>query len=123
MAVSMIASGLMRISGPVSTFTAFPFSAMFTASVYQVHQLQLADGVSDFVLSLANLSKPGIVMAFADQIVRINYGGEAGVSGGSAGRHFKDLWAQAGSGMSGPLSLHFANSAGTAASIIVIHGM
>ena len=123
MAVSMIASGVMRISGPVSTFTTFPFSAMFTASVYQVHQFQIANGVSDFILSLANLSNPGLVIAFADQVVRLNYGGESSASGGSAGRNFKDLWAQVGSGISGPLSFHFANSSGNAASVTVIHGI
>ena len=121
---SVVASGMIRISGPVSTFTAIPFSGLFTASVYQIHTLQLTNGISDFILSLGTFSNPGAVIAIADQIVRINYGNEpSAVSHGSAGRQFKDLWAQMGSGISGPLALHFANSSGQTASIVVIQGM
>lgn len=116
-------SGTVRVSWGSSIVTTIPFSSLYTASVALVHSLQISNGVSDTVVSLANLSAPGFVLLTADQLARVNYASESALSAGSAGRQFHGLFAQVGSGMSGPLALHFANSSGNAASVTIIQGM
>ena len=122
---SITVSGIVRVSWGSSIYTQYPFSSLYTASVVVVHSLQLSTVESNTIVSLANVSNPGFVVLVSDGLVRVNYGNEpSAVSAGSAGRQFHGLFAQVGSGMSGPPALHFANSLTSAvASVAIIMGM
>lgn len=112
--------------GPVQNQAA---SVTITVSAYQVTRLTIANGVSDFVYSVAQLSSPSvIILASATSVCRVNWSnpsvsGACAFSAGSNGVPFKDLFVIAGSGAAMPSSLHFANSSGDSATFTLIVGM
>ena len=106
------------------------FAPTIAVSQYVTHKIILINGVSEFVVSLASISIPGVIYVTANSLIRINPGihiasvaGTCGVSTASTGMQFKDLFVWAGSGMSGGGSLHFANSSGDSAVVTLIMGM
>lgn len=113
-----------------TTIESRTFAPTVAVSQYVTHKIILANGVSEFVVSLASVSIPNIIYVTATSLVRINPGihiasaaGTCGVSTASAGMQFKDLFVWMGSGMSGGGSLHFANSSGDSSVITMIMGM
>lgn len=120
---SAILSGAFRISNSGNIFNK-AFDATVTVSTWHIQQLVLANGVSDTIVSLAYVSIPGVIFVTATSLCRINYSGHASnLSAASAGWQFKDMWANMGSGMSGPTGLHFANSSGDSATVTLAVGM
>ena len=120
---SALLSGAFRISNQGNIFNK-AFDITTTISTWHVQQVVLANGTSEFVLSFTHLSAPNTVFVTANSLCRINYAGHASyVSAASAGWQFKDLWAHVGSGMSGPIGIHLANSSGDSAIITVAVGM
>ncbi|HXH10781.1 MAG TPA: hypothetical protein VNP04_13595 [Alphaproteobacteria bacterium] len=113
-------------AGPVQTNAA---SASITVSAYQVTRLTIANGVSDFIYSVAQLSAPSvIILVSATSVCRVNWtnasvSAACAYSAGSAGVPFKDLFVIAGSGAAMPSALHFSNSSGDSATFTVIVGM
>ena len=105
------------------------FAPTTAVSTYITHKIILANGVSEFVFSVTNISIPNVIYVTANSLVRINPGltiasglTTSGVSLASVGMQFKDLFVWMGSGMSGGQALHFANSSGDSAAITVIMG-
>lgn len=131
----MEVSGSIRIvgSGLTSglTMSTRTFSAAFTASTFMVQDIVLVNGASDVVVSIATLSQGGFLYIMGGtSVVRINPGlhiasavTTSGYSVASVGITFNGIYAQIGSGGSGPLALHFANSSGDSATITVVYGM
>jgi hypothetical protein len=120
--LSLIARVSAGANGPVQSQTA---SSSITISNYQVNRVTLANGVSDFIVSVAHLSGLAVVIVTsATSICRINMAGlnASAFSAGSAGIRFKDLFVVAGSGTSMTEALHFANSSGDSATFTLIFG-
>lgn len=107
------------------------FSAAFVASTFIIQDIVLPNGTSDFVVSIATLSAGGFLYIIGGtSTVRINPGlhiasstTTSGVSTASVGITFNGIYGQIGSGASGPLALHFANSSGDSATVTVVMGM
>jgi len=120
---SALLSGAFRISNTGNVFNRV-VSTTTTVSTWFIQDIILANGVSDVVISIAQLSLANTIVVFGGaSICRINYSGHASyVSSGSAGWQFKDFWAHIGSGISGPTGIHMANSSGDSALITVIIG-
>lgn len=117
-----IVSGTVRITN-TSTVMTRTFSANVTVSNWHAQDYTLTNGLSDFIISIAHQSSPGFLMLMATSTVRVNFGNHASAdSAASLGFEFKDLFARVGSGISGDLNLHFANSSGDSAVITVIQG-
>lgn len=120
---SAVVSGTIRVSNNNNVFTN-AFSAIVTVSQWQTQQIILANGISDFIVSIATQSNPGFLMLMATSLVRVNFGEHASAdSAASLGYTFKDMFAQIGSGQSGPLNIHLANSSGDSATVTLITGM
>lgn len=119
-----IVSGTMRITD-VSTIITRTFSASVTVSNWNVQDYTLANGLSDFILSiLTPVSNPGFLMMMATSTIRVNFGGHASAdSAASLGWEFKDLFARIGSSTSGDENIHFSNSSGDSAVVTVIQGL
>jgi hypothetical protein len=118
-----IVSGTIRITNTSTVYTR-TFSAAITTSNWNAQDYIIANGLSDFIVSLALQSNPGFLMCMATSTVRINFGGHASAdSAASLGYEFKDLYARVGSGISGDVNLHFSNSSGDSATVTVVHGM
>lgn len=124
---SAIITGEVRVSNQGNVFTK-AFSAMTTVSVWQVQQVNLAAGVSDWIVSLANQSAAQALVLMATSVCRVNFSGKdwgsavSSLSAGSAGLQFRDLFAIMGSGMSGIVGLHFANSTADSYVVTVLTG-
>ena len=117
---SALLSGALRISNTGNVFNR-ALSTTTTVSTYFVQDIVLANGVSDVVVSVAQISAAKVVVVIGGaSACRINYSGHASyVSAGSAGWEFKDLWAHIGQA-SGVLGVHFANSSGDSATVTLI---
>jgi hypothetical protein len=117
-------SGTVRITNTSTIFTR-TFSAGYTASTFVARDIVLLNGVSDSVVSLAEFSNPVFVMLMGGtSLVRVNFGDHASAdSAASLGFQFNDLWTWIGSGQSGPIDLHLANSSGDSATLTLIAGM
>lgn len=128
-------SGTVRVlgSGLTSgqTVNTRTFSAAYVASTFMFQDFVLLNGVSDFVVSTATLSAGGFLLVLGGaSLVRINPGlhiasslTTSGASVASLGVTFNGIYAQVGSGASGPLAIHFANSSGDSATVTVVYGM
>ncbi len=120
---SAVVSGAFRVSNNNNVFNR-AFSGLTSVSAWVVQDLIIANGASDVILSYAQVSVPNVVFMTATSIVRVNFAGHASyVSAASAGWQFKDLFVWMGSGISGPIALHFANSSGDSATVTVGVGM
>lgn len=118
-----IVSGAVRITNTSTVYTR-TFSAAVTTSNFNVQDYVIANGVSNFIVSLAAQSSPGFLMMMATSTVRANFGGHASAdSAASLGFEFKDLYARIGSGISGDINIHLANSSGDSATVTIIQGM
>lgn len=94
-----------------------------TVSQVAVQRLNLAHGVSEFVLSLPNLSNPSVLYLAATSLCRVHWSGTSSTGLASAGQQFKDLFVLVGSGMSGMTGVHVANSSGDSAVVTAWIGM
>lgn len=120
---SAVVSGTIRVSNNNNVFVN-AFSAFVTVSQWTTKQIILTNGISDYVVSMPTASNPQFLMMMATSLVRVNYGNlNSAASTASAGMSFKDLFAQVGSGQSGPFNLHFANSSGDSATVTIVTGM
>jgi hypothetical protein len=118
-----IVSGTVRVTN-TSTVITRTFSAAVTVSNWNVQDYTITNGLSDFIVSLPNVSNPGFLLMMATSTVRVNFGGHASAdSAASLGFEFKDLYARVGSGISGDINLHFSNSSGDSAVVTVIQGL
>lgn len=117
-----VVSGALRLSSTSSVITR-TFSAFVTVSTIFTDQFVLAAGVSEFVVSVPTISNPGVLVLTATGTCRVNFGNlPSSTSHASAGYQFTDMFAQVGSGISGALALHFANSGSDSATITVFAG-
>ena len=120
--VQALFSGSLRVSSTSNMFTR-SFSATVTCSTWATQEVVLLPNVSDFVVSNALLSNAMALFMTSTQTVRVNFAGlPSSVSAGSAGYQFKDLYALAGSGISGVQALHFANSGSDSATVLIFLG-
>jgi len=93
-------------------------------SQYVTQRIILANGVSNFIVSIASVSIPNVVWMTANSLCRVNFGNHASAdSAASLGYQFKDIFAWAGSGQSGPINIHYANSSGDSAIVTLVLGM
>ena len=120
MAQAAISGGL-RFSS-TSNLVVKTFAASTPLSNFTTGELTITAGVSDFVLSINAVSSPSVLFLAATSTMRINFGGGAGTSHGSAGQQFSDFYGFMGSFISGPLSLHFANSTLSAQTVTYLIG-
>jgi hypothetical protein len=118
----VLLSGTLRVSS-TSNLDQKTFSAQITCSTWQMQEILLLPNVSEFVVSIATLSAPLAVILTSTNIVRVNFSNHASyVSAASAGWQFKDYFMWGGSGVSGPLGLHFSNSGSDSATITCFIG-
>jgi hypothetical protein len=119
---SAVVSGSVRITN-VSNVINPTFSALVTVSQWATHAIVLPDATDDFVFSSVHFSNPGFLLMYSTGIVRMQQGGlPSAASYASNGMEFKDLFAQIGSGISGPINMHFANSSGNSATVTIVIG-
>src|ERR1041385_641674 len=75
-----------RVSSTQSNFIAKAFSNLVTASTFVYQDVVLQPGVSEFLLSFAQLSMPQAIFMMATEQVRVNFAGQASsFSAASAG--------------------------------------
>jgi hypothetical protein len=118
-----IVSGTVRITNTSTVYTR-TFSAAVTVSNWTANDYTIANGLSDFIVSVAHVSNAGFLMLMATSTMRVNFGGHASAdSAASLGFEFRDLYARVGSGISGDINLHFSNSSGDSAVVTVVHGL
>lgn len=118
----VLLSGTLRVSS-TSNLQTKVFSAQITVSTWQMQEILLLPNVSEFVVSLATLSAPLVVALASTNKVRVNFSGHASyVSAASAGWEFRDYFMWGGSGISGPMGLHFSNSGSDSAFITCFIG-
>ena len=120
--VQALFSGTLRVSSTSLVATKL-FSSTITCSAWQMQEHVVLPNVSEFVVSIATMSNVIALLMTSTQTVRVNFAGlPSSVSAASAGYQFKDLFAVAGSGISGAQGLHFANSGADSATITVFMG-
>jgi hypothetical protein len=122
---SAFVSGTLKISG-TSNLVTRTFSAFTTVSQFAHQEIVINSGLSNFIVSLANVSNPNFLWITATAVVRVNANPALDSQRGSAGQEFSDLYAVVGnnaSAVSGSPALHFSNSSGDSATITIYHGM
>ena len=118
-----IVSGTVRITN-ASTVINRTFSANITVSNWNINDYTIANGLSDFIISVAHVSTANFLMMMATSTVRVNFGGHLSAdSAASLGWEFKDLFARVGNAISGDINIHLSNSSGDNAVVTVIQGM
>jgi len=115
-------------ASPVQTFISTT-SQTITLSAYLAENFVIATGVSAFRVSFNLFSNVNTLVLMANSTLRVNVlnwmntAAASGISAGSAGGQFKDFFMIAGSGISGPLALEFANSTADSVAVTAIFGM
>ena len=120
--VQALFSGTLRVSSTSALLTKV-FSATITCSTWQIHEIVLLPNVSNHNVSSTVLSNAIAMLATATGTVRMNFAGlPSSVSAGSAGYQFKDLFAIAGSGISGVQGINLSNSGADSATVTLFLG-
>ena len=104
--------------------TTLSFNSALTLSTTFVHDFVLLPNVSDYVVSLPNLSNLQVVAVQATQVVRVNFRGTgvtSYISNASAGFQLTQL-AMYGSSISGFGGVGFSNSGSDSATVRLILG-
>jgi hypothetical protein len=117
-------SGTIRVNDGSATVFTKTFSAAVTVSQFITRDIILANGVSDVIVSVAEMSNPGFMMLLGGtSALRVNFGNHASAdSAASLGFEFNNLYAQIGSGTSGSINLHIANSSGDSSVVTLVQG-
>lgn len=118
----VLLSGGWRISSTSGLWTQ-AFSNSVSCSTVMIQDIVLLPTMSDFIVSFPTLSNCQVFGLQANAIVRFNWSGHASyVSAASAGFQCTQV-ALAGSGISGVIGLHLANSGADSATVRLILGM
>ena len=122
-ALNIGVSGGWRVSSTSNVATQ-TFNALVTCSQWNEQQVVLLPTTSEYVISFANLSAPGVILMTATQIARVNFAGwTSNLSAASASViQFKDLFCIVASGAALPSGIHVGNSASDSNTITVLIG-
>ncbi len=122
---SVTLSGGWRVSSlnPLLDLITKAFSGTVSCTNFVQQEYVIAANVSEFVVSIATVSSPSLIIATATNALRINFPLPSGVSAASAGiAVFKELYAVMASGGNLPSGLHFSNSNTDSSTLTLIMG-
>lgn len=123
---TIVVSGTARINdGTANVFTK-NFSNTITVSQFMTRDIIFEDGFSDVIVSIAEFSSPSVMLAMniGQSALRVNFAGHASAdSAASLGFEFAGLYFVTGSGISGSIATHWANSSGDSAVATLVLGM